>query len=108
MPAAWSWVWVGASVSYIAITASRSAWILDRAGLPVGLSLTSFAIEPVLSSTSMMSVLTKFSDASQVTLSGSVVKPKIFMIEVGMVVEAVIRTVPVEGWVTAGVKAAVE
>ena len=50
----------------------------------------------------MMSVLTKLSAASQVTLSGSVVKPNIRMTEVGIVVEAVTRTVPGAGRVTVG------
>src|ERR1044071_5074543 len=107
MPFASSWVWIGASASYIAITASRRAVILRRESLLVATSLTSLSIDPVVSSTSMMSVLTKFSDASQVTLSGKVVKPKIRMIEVGIVVEAVTRTVREDGLLTVGVKVAV-
>src|SRR3954451_4637207 len=107
MPDASGWVWVGASVAYIAITASRNAVILRSESVLVELSLTSLSIDPVVSSTSMMSVLTKFSDASQVTLSGSVVNPKIRMIEVGMVVDAVTRIVPDAGLVTTGVKVAV-
>ena len=55
----------------------------------------------------MTSVLTKLSEASQVTLSGSVVKPNICMIVVGIVVEAVTRTVPGSAGSRPGVKAAV-
>ena len=50
----------------------------------------------------MTSVLTKLSEASQVTLSGKVVKPNIRMTEVGIVVDAETRTVPAAGRVTVG------
>ena len=59
------------------------------------------------SSTSITSVLTKLSEASQLTLSGSEPKPNIDMIVVGMRVFAVIATEPACGRVTTGVNSSV-
>ena len=81
--------------------------ILRFASIEVLLSLTSLSIDPVVSRTSITSVFTKFSWASQVTLSGSVVKPNIRMIVVGMLVDAATRIVPEAGLEIAGVKAVV-
>ena len=71
-----------------------------------GASVGEQFIDPVVSSTSMMSVLTKFCSAWHVTDSGMLAKPKIFMIALGIVVDAAMVMTPTSGWPTVGVKAA--
>ena len=65
------------------------------------------AIEPVTSSTSTISVLTKLSEASQLTETGNEPKPNRFITTVGIVVSAATRTTPGPERLITGVNPAV-